>query len=381
MAGTGPVFRVMGQLFFGLPNLFFWTHKFFDTSWIYYPDRTDALRLGPDGTPYCTEGIFFWNGQAGGLEGLRQKGWTLLKLLVILRESKVRNTRVTVLAQGDNQVINTHYVLSERLSEIELTVALQQVYKNNSEITSALVRGMQKLGLKLNREETMTSTEYLNYGKVPVIRGKFKDLPFKKVLDFEIYQGATTPIPPEHKDLGIGGGIVMRLADTMPCEDDCVLCFEIFHVGAANRASRGMFGHGTVMTNRIKTSLKSDTELLTEGSESSHERFDLQLGTDRHRKESIAAVSAISLTVAAAFTAMNSEQSPAASARLPVPVPLTLSLSSAPEPSPAALPPAAELHACRQQQFLLNRNISCDAMEPTNARIADQPPNSAIQPT
>ncbi|KAH7937444.1 hypothetical protein HPB49_012445 [Dermacentor silvarum] len=78
---------------------------------------------------------------------------------------------------------------------------------------------------------------------------------------------------------------------------------------------------------------------------------------------------------------MNGEQSPAGSARLPVPVPLNLSLSSAPEPSPAALPPAAESHACRQQQFLLNRNISCDAMEPTNASIAVQPPNSTIQPT
>ncbi|XP_037580569.1 transmembrane protease serine 9 [Dermacentor silvarum] len=78
---------------------------------------------------------------------------------------------------------------------------------------------------------------------------------------------------------------------------------------------------------------------------------------------------------------MNGEQSPAGSARLLVPVPITLSLSSAPEPSPATLPPAAELNACRQQQFLLNRKISCDAMEPTNARIADQLPNSAIQPT
>ncbi|KAH7933432.1 hypothetical protein HPB49_012528 [Dermacentor silvarum] len=96
---------------------------------------------------------------------------------------------------------------------------------------------------------------------------------------------------------------------------------------------------------------------------------------------STAAASAISLTAAVAFTAMNGEQSPAGSARLLVPVPITLSLSSAPEPSPATLPPAAELNACRQQQFLLNRKISCDAMEPTNARIADQLPNSAIQPT
>ncbi|KAH7953001.1 hypothetical protein HPB49_003330 [Dermacentor silvarum] len=75
--------------------------------------------------------------------------------------------------------------------------------------------------------------------------------------------------------------------------------------------------------------------------------FDLQLGTDRHRKASVAAVSAITLTTAA-FAAMNGEQSPAGSVHLQVPVPLTLSL--------------------------------CDAIEPTNARIADQPPNSAIQP-
>lgn len=54
------------------------------------------------------QNLFFWYGQEGGLERLRQKGWTLVNLLIILRDSKIRNTNVTVLAQGDNQVITTH---------------------------------------------------------------------------------------------------------------------------------------------------------------------------------------------------------------------------------------------------------------------------------
>ncbi|UYL95609.1 MAG: RNA-dependent RNA polymerase [Zhangjiakou Rhabd tick virus 1] len=179
MAGTDAVFRVMGR-FFGLENIFSRTHEFFEKSWIYYPDRADTISIGEDGVPVCSEGLFFWNGQAGGLEGLRQKGWTLLNLLIILRESKVRNTRVTVLAQGDNQVINTHYVLPDHLPPEELEVALRQVYKNNSEIMTAVVKGTKKLGLKLNKEETMTSSEYLNYGKTPVIRGKIYPLESKR---------------------------------------------------------------------------------------------------------------------------------------------------------------------------------------------------------
>lgn len=96
-----------------------------------------------------------------------------------------------------------------------------------------------------------------------------------RVLDFEIYQGATTPIPSEHKDLGISGGIVMRLAETMPPWEDCVLCFDRFFTSVPlieRLLKQGMFGHGTVMTNRIRTTLKSDKELLADGRGSSHEK-------------------------------------------------------------------------------------------------------------
>nr|QBQ65007.1 RNA-dependent RNA polymerase [Taishun Tick Virus] len=176
---TDPVFKVMGQ-FFGLPNLFTRTHEFFQKSWIYFPDRADQIFLDNQGVPYSPDNRFFWRGQAGGLEGLRQKGWTLLNLLMILRESKIRNTRVTVLAQGDNQVVNTSYPIPGRPTKEALVQFMVQIQRNNTAIMNAILDGTTKLGLTLNREETMVSSEYLNYGKVPLIRGQMFPLETKR---------------------------------------------------------------------------------------------------------------------------------------------------------------------------------------------------------
>lgn len=64
-----PMFKVMRE-FLGYPNLFCRTHKFFKRSWIYFPDRGDALSVGENGILYCQRNLFFWNGHAGGLERL-----------------------------------------------------------------------------------------------------------------------------------------------------------------------------------------------------------------------------------------------------------------------------------------------------------------------
>lgn len=109
---TNPVFVVMGK-FFGLPKLFERTHEFFEKSLIYYKDRPDLMEI-VDGHVQNKPGqMICWNGQAGGLEGLRQKGWSVLNLLVIEREAKIRNTRIKILAQGDNQVICTQYKIRD----------------------------------------------------------------------------------------------------------------------------------------------------------------------------------------------------------------------------------------------------------------------------
>lgn len=179
LESNGPVFRVMGQ-FFGLPHLFERTHEFFQQSWIYYGERPDLIEVTNGGLNNRTTQKVCWNGQAGGLEGLRQKGWSVLSLLIILRESKIRNTRVRTLAQGDNQVICTQYKIPSRLPDQELRENICDAVRNNQNIMNAIERGTKKLGLIINHDETLQSADYLNYGKVPVFRGNILPLEGKR---------------------------------------------------------------------------------------------------------------------------------------------------------------------------------------------------------
>ncbi|UAX43315.1 polymerase [Porton virus] len=172
------VFKVMGQCF-GLPNLFSRTHEFFEKSLIYYNQRPDLMIVSGDEI-FCPEKLVAWNGQAGGLEGLRQKGWSILNLLVIERESKIRNTLVKILAQGDNQTISTFYTIQNHQIEEELTHQLSNIVKNNNAVMSAIERGTNSLGLLINKDETMVSADYLNYGKVPIFRGIIRGLDAKR---------------------------------------------------------------------------------------------------------------------------------------------------------------------------------------------------------
>nr|AMK09265.1 RNA-dependent RNA polymerase [Drosophila algonquin sigmavirus] len=176
---TDPVFRVMGQ-FIGYPNLFTRTHEFFKRSWIYYADRGDGLTIvdgelvnkGPD--------RFCWNGQPGGLEGLRQKGWSILSLLIILLESQISNTSVKCLAQGDNQVICTQYKLNPSANCDYRKAQISNIVRNNNQIILRVEQGTKKLGLIINRDETMQSADYMTYGKLPVFRGNFRCLEGKR---------------------------------------------------------------------------------------------------------------------------------------------------------------------------------------------------------
>ncbi|AFR67096.1 L protein [Kimberley virus] len=176
---NGPVFRVMGQ-FLGMENLIVRTHEFFENSLVYYNQRADLMMvqgrhcLNKTGIKVC------WEGQKGGLEGLRQKGWSILNYLMIERESKIRNTKVKILAQGDNQTISMHYKTESWQNEDELKEHIQRMVDNNNQIMDAIIEGTNKLGLRINHDETMTSADYINYGKVPIIEGTIRGLPTKR---------------------------------------------------------------------------------------------------------------------------------------------------------------------------------------------------------
>nr|BDO24648.1 large protein [Oita virus] len=177
---TGPVFKVMGA-FLGYPNLIFRTHEFFEQSLIYYNGRPDLMQVRNGTLENNSEHMVCWQGQQGGLEGLRQKGWTVVGLLMIRREARIRNTKVKILAQGDNQVICNQYRLRHSTDEVELRQNLQDIWHNNNAIMNAIQIGTQRLGLIINEDETMQSADYLNYGKIPVFRGRIINLFTKRL--------------------------------------------------------------------------------------------------------------------------------------------------------------------------------------------------------
>nr|WNV51541.1 RNA-dependent RNA polymerase [Infectious hemorrhagic syndrome virus] len=176
---NGPTFRVMGQ-FLGYPSLIERTHEFFEKSLIYYNGRPDLMQVTGNQVINSTDKLVCWQGQKGGLEGLRQKGWSILNLLIIRRESKIRNTRVQTLAQGDNQVICTQYMLSPSRDEKELKEKLKHIAENNGVIMDAIERGTNKLGLIINNDETIQSADFLTYGKIPIFRGNIRCLEGKR---------------------------------------------------------------------------------------------------------------------------------------------------------------------------------------------------------
>ncbi|AJG39168.1 RNA-dependent RNA polymerase [Wuhan House Fly Virus 1] len=176
---TTPVFKVMGQ-FLGYPNLISRTHEFFERSLIYHGGRTDLMRIVNGEVENNSDIRVCWNGQKGGLEGLRQKGWSILNLLLIKREGSSRNTSIKTLAQGDNQVICTQYRLQKYRTQEEMVERIQKIVQNNQAIISNIENGTRRLGLIINKDETMQSADFLSYGKVPVFRGTIRNLETKR---------------------------------------------------------------------------------------------------------------------------------------------------------------------------------------------------------
>lgn len=175
------VFRVMGA-FLGYKNLISQTHDFFKDSLVYYLGAPELLDV-QDGELISAnpEDQLTWTGQLGGLEGLRQKGWSITNYLAIERAQRsVTTARVKVLAQGDNQIICTTFNTKTVRGRAELEREINKITTLNSNLMNEIQRITTGLGLKLNPDETLVSTEYLIYGKIPVFKGNIMPIDSKR---------------------------------------------------------------------------------------------------------------------------------------------------------------------------------------------------------
>ncbi|AZL49339.1 RNA-dependent RNA polymerase [Charleville virus] len=179
-ASNNPVFRVMGQ-FLGYPRLIERTHEIFENSFIYFVNRPDLMTVTDDRIENSTAQRVCWQGQLGGLEGLRQKGWTISSMLMLLRIPRSRNTLVRTLAQGDNQIVVTSYRPKGFTDDTEKRFIYNEVFTNNMRIMEEVRNGARMMGLNIKEEECMQSIGYLNYGKIVIIKGVIYPIITKRV--------------------------------------------------------------------------------------------------------------------------------------------------------------------------------------------------------
>lgn len=152
-----PLFTCLDNLF-GFSNVYSFTHRFPLISTLLFQDRYAPPAQHTDGSPVdgprCVKGPEAW------LEELRQKGWTLATILVILRSAHLCDTTASLLGQGDNQVIVLRIPSSEYLADRNLTP--DQYTQQFLQVVEAVCI---EAGIVIKVPESWRSRRLLEYGR------------------------------------------------------------------------------------------------------------------------------------------------------------------------------------------------------------------------
>nr|UNG40229.1 L protein [Tomato yellow mottle-associated virus] len=178
---TSGVFTAIGDLF-GLSELFNVTYDLFSESYYYLADGSYVPSIDDDGNLVVDEPKSFINHQ-GGMEGLRQKGWTLYTVCGLEVILSKYDCEYRIMGMGDNQVLQIT-VYSNIVDESGKATAegLLQMSGILDDIFKDLVRSFTESGLPLKPLETWMSEDLYLYGKVPIWKGVPLTMDLKKLM-------------------------------------------------------------------------------------------------------------------------------------------------------------------------------------------------------
>ncbi|QMP82242.1 RNA-dependent RNA polymerase [Blattodean arli-related virus OKIAV102] len=182
-AATDLIFSMLDELH-GTPGLYTYTHEFFSECLI-----TLASHLNPPASylgsrsgdpPPCNE---VWYGHQSGFEGLRQKGWTLCTIALLLLVEQETGIKSYIIGQGDNQVCKILLPVPAEHSTAE------QYLETDQESIDTIIRSYmgvletraRELGLRIKAEETSVSTDVMIYGKEILYRGAYMPQGIKRI--------------------------------------------------------------------------------------------------------------------------------------------------------------------------------------------------------
>uniref|UniRef100_A0AAT9JFS1 RNA-directed RNA polymerase L n=1 Tax=Macrotermes subhyalinus lispivirus 1 TaxID=3133482 RepID=A0AAT9JFS1_9MONO len=180
---TMDVFQFLDDLF-GTPGLYLRTHLFFEDCLIAlasHHNPPSSLIGTPDGEPReCNE---LWYNHKGGFEGLRQKGWTLCTIGLLLLVEATTGLKSYVIGQGDNQVCKLMIPIPDNCESVE-----SYVYSDQQEISAKVDKFIStlrdlagKIGLHVKMEETWVGMDVLTYGKEILYKGAFMPQGLKRI--------------------------------------------------------------------------------------------------------------------------------------------------------------------------------------------------------
>lgn len=163
--------RPFGELLdelFGTGELYTNSHDWFEKTVALSNDRMcppnfDTVKDPITGVTYYIphEGPYSHLNHLGGFEGMHQKKWTFITIMVILFVAETLSLKVKVIGQGDNQVMFTRYTEQQK-SDIKI---LQERSLN------MLAGNFAKIGLKLKPTETWYSRRLFEYGRERILEG------------------------------------------------------------------------------------------------------------------------------------------------------------------------------------------------------------------
>ncbi|APG78836.1 RNA-dependent RNA polymerase [Wenling crustacean virus 11] len=165
------IFKFLDNLY-GYENVISRTHEMFEQSTLYL---ANGLFLPEFQGKKMKESWASWTGHLGGIEGLRQKGWTLFSLMVLKRVANEVGVKFRLIGQGDNQVFRIQYPKDE---------GIEQAKKKHQEFIDKLHETLQQIGPPSKKSETWSSSSLFSYGKFLIYEGAPLSMCWKRMCRF-----------------------------------------------------------------------------------------------------------------------------------------------------------------------------------------------------
>nr|AVM87567.1 hypothetical protein [Wenling dimarhabdovirus 10] len=183
---TSPVFNVMDRVF-GWNNVISRTHKIFESLTIYYAH--DVTKINTD--PTCQ---YMWTDHKGGLEGLRQKGWSVIGALMLRRVNRIHRMNCSAFVSGDNQVVVMKFkTMTAPNSADRSDVEIPRLVQKAQSYLTTISQESELMGLVAKNEETLITSAVYVFGKNLYWRGVSQTSLVKRYSRFFSYSNDTFP--------------------------------------------------------------------------------------------------------------------------------------------------------------------------------------------